>query len=132
MASRLGISLDLVGSYLHQLLKKGVIIPISPNEAQRRQQRAGKKVDVAEARRLRLMGHSYREIGSRYGVSGPTVLKLIGSTVRITPIQRQLMALRRQGLSYDEIAGRTGRPSGTVAVLLARLVKKGLLPARTR
>jgi transposase len=130
MASRLCISLDLVGSYLHQLLKKGVIMPISPDEAQRRQQRAGKKVDVAEARRLRLVGHSYREIGSRFGVSGPTIAKVIGSTLRITPIQRQLIRLHRREMSYNAIAAKMRKPEGTVAVMVARLVKTGLLPPR--
>src|SRR5262249_9004555 len=33
--------------------KRGIITPISPKEARRRQKRAGNKVDVAEARRLR-------------------------------------------------------------------------------
>jgi DNA-binding CsgD family transcriptional regulator len=67
-------------------------------------------VDVIKARRLRRAGQSYRVIGERFGVSGPTVSKLIGSTVRITPIQRQLMALHRQGLSYDEIAAKVRKP----------------------
>jgi transposase len=130
MASRLGISLDLVHSYLFHLLKRGIITPISPKEAQRRQRRAGNKVDVAEARRLRRVGESYREIGERYGVSGPTIRKLIGLPVRITPIQRRLIALHRRGLSYDSIAAKQRKPEGTVAVMLARLVRRGVLSAR--
>jgi transposase len=88
-------------------------------------------IDVAEAKRLRTAGQSYREIGRRYGVSGPTISKLIGSTVRITPIQRQLIHLHCRALSYDSIAARLSKPEGTVAVMLARLVRKGLLPARS-
>jgi transposase len=130
MASRLGIALDLVHSYLFHLLKRGIIKPISPQDARRRRQRVSNKIDVPEARRLRMRGESYREIGQRYGVSGPTISKLIGSTVRITPLQRQLMALHRQGLSYNAIAARVSKPEGTVAVMLARLVRRGLLPAR--
>jgi transposase len=130
MASRLGISLDLVGSYLHQLLKKGIITPISPKEARRRQHRALKKVDVDEATRLRMAGASYREIGEHFGVSGPTITKVIGSTLRITPLQQRLIRLHLQGLSYHAIAVRVRKPEGTVAVVLARLVRTGLLPAR--
>jgi len=130
MAARLGVSLDLVGGYLHQLLKKGIIAPIAPKESRRRRWAAAPKVDVQAARRMRLAGKSYREIGQRFGVSGPTIAKLIGSTVRITPIQRRLIALRLQGLSYRAIAARLKKPEGTVSVVLARLVRRGLLPAR--
>jgi DNA-binding CsgD family transcriptional regulator len=132
MAIRLGISENAVGSFLHQLLKNGVITPISPQEARRRQQRAVKKVDVDEARRLRRAGWSYNEIAMRYGVSGPTISKLLGSTLRITPLQRQLIRLHSRGLTYNAIAAKVDRPEGTVAVVLARLVRKGLLPPRSR
>jgi DNA-binding NarL/FixJ family response regulator len=132
IAGCLGISLDLVHSYLFHLLKRGIITPISPKEARRRQKRAGNKVDVAEARRLRRAGESYREIGERYGASGPTIRKLIGLPVRITPIQRQLIRLHRRGLSYNAIAAQVRKPEGTVAVMLARLVRRGLLRKRTR
>jgi len=131
IASRLGISLDLVGSHLHRFLKKGVIPPISPQEARRRQQRAVKKVDVEKARRLRMAGKSYKEIARRFNVSGPTVSKVIGKSTRITPLQQMLMRLHRQGLSYNAIAAQVGKPEGTVAVILARLVRRGLLPKRS-
>jgi DNA-binding CsgD family transcriptional regulator len=130
MANHLRISENAVGSFLHQLLKKGVIAPISPQEARRRQRRACNKVDVGEAKRLRRAGKSYKEIARRYGVSGPTVSKAIGKSTRITPLQRQLIRLHSKGLSYNAIAAQLGKPEGTVAVHLARLVKKGLLPRR--
>jgi hypothetical protein len=38
-----------------------------------------------------------------------------------------LIRLHRRGLSYDEIAAHFGKPEGTVAVMLCRLVEKGLL-----
>jgi DNA-binding CsgD family transcriptional regulator len=130
MANRLGISENAVGSFLHQLLRSGVIAPIPPQVARQRQQRAVKKVDVEKARRLRRAGKSYKEIAMRFGVSGPTVSKAIGKSTRITPLQRQLCCLHRQGLTYTAIAARVRKPEGTVAVVLARLVKKGLLPKR--
>jgi len=130
MAARLGVSLDLVGGYLHQLLKKGIIAPIAPEESLRRRWATANKVDVQAAQRMRLAGKSYKEIGQRFGVSGPTISRLIGSTVRVTPIQRRLIHLHSQGLSYDTIAAKMRKPEGTVSVVLARLVKKGLLPAR--
>ena len=130
IAARLGISKNLVGVYVHYLLQKNIMEPISLKEADRRRPRKSANVDVAEARCLRQAGISYKEIGKRYGVPGPTISKLIGSTVRITPIQQRLIRLHRQGLSYNAIAAKVGKPEGTVAVLLSRLVKKGLLPPR--
>lgn len=132
IADRLGITENLVGVYLHRLLRKGTIKPISPHEADRRRQRKSAQVNVAKARRLRQAGMSFKEIGERYGVSGPTISKLIGSSARITPIQQQLIHLHRQGLSYDAIAAEMRKPEGTVAVLVSRLVGKGLLPPRQK
>jgi DNA-binding CsgD family transcriptional regulator len=132
IANHLGISENAVGSLLHHLLRKGIIAPIPPHEARRRQQRAVKKVDVEKARRLRRAGESYGKIGRRFGVSGPTIAKVIGTSTRITPLQRKLIRLHRQGLSYNAIAAKLGKPEGTVAVVLARLVRRGLLPRRSR
>jgi DNA-binding NarL/FixJ family response regulator len=130
IADHLGISKNLAGVYIHHLLRKSIIPPISEQEARQRRPRASAQVDLAEAKRLRTAGESYRVIGRRYGVSGPTISALIGSTVRITPIQRQLMALHRQGLSYNAIAAKLKKSEGTVAVVVARLVRRGLLPPR--
>jgi len=132
IAVRLGISTNLVGVYIHHLLRRKIIKLISRNEADRRRQRKSAQVDVIKARRLRQAGQSYRVIGERFGVSGPTVSKLIGLTVRITPLQRQLTCLHRRGLTYSAIAAKVRKPEGTVAVVLARLVRKGLLPRRSR
>ncbi len=130
IAAHLGISENLLGVYIHLLLKKGVIAPITPQESRRRQQWAVNKVDVRAARKMRLDGKSYRAIGVRFGVSGFTVARLIGSTVRVTPMQRRLIRLHRKGLTYLAIAAHVGKPTGTVAVMLSRLVKKGVLPRR--
>jgi transposase len=81
---------------------------------------------------MRLAGKSYREIGRHFGVGGSTIARLIGSTVRITPMQRQFIVLHRQGLTYQAIAAQVGKPVGTVSVILSRLVKKGLLPRRSK
>ena len=132
MAAHLGISLDLVHSYIYQLLKNSIIAPIAKRERRRRQQWAAKKVDVRAARRLRKEGKSFKEIGKHFGVSGFTVARVIGSTARVTPIQRRLILLHGKGLTYEAIAARVGKPTGTVSVILARLVKKGLLPKRSR
>ena len=128
MAAHLGISLDLVGSYLHQLLRKGII----KLSTRRPPQTAAKKVNVRAALRLRLAGFSYKAIGKRFGVSGFTVTRLIGSTVRVTPLQRQLIGLHSRGLTYNAIAVQVRKPEGTVSVVLARLVRKGLLPRRSK
>jgi transposase len=132
IADRLGISENLLGVYLHALLQKGVIAPITPKECRRRQRTASNKVNVRAARQMRLAGKSYRDIGRHYRVSAFTVAKVIGSTLRITQTQRQLISLHRQGLTYQAIAAQVGKPTGTVAVVLARLVRKGLLPKRSR
>jgi transposase len=127
IAAHLGISKDLVGGYLHQLILDGTVLPLSKQEGNKRKT-VKHKVDIVKARQMRLGGKSYREIGECFGVSGTTIENLIGSSVRITPMQRQLIDLRSQGLSYKEIAARIGRPAGTVAVILSRLVRKGLVP----
>jgi transposase len=128
IASHLGISKDLVGSYLHQLIREGIVAPISRQQSLIRRKTAANKVDVQAARQMRMDGKSYNEIAKHYGVSGPTIQKMIGSGGRITQIQRRLIDLRLQGLSYAEIAAQVGKPPGTVAVILSRLVKKGLIP----
>jgi len=132
IADRLAISKNLVGSYLQFLLRKGTIQPISSQEADRRRPRKSAKVDVAEAKRLRRAGETYKEIGMRYGVSGTTISALIGSTVRVTPVQRELIRLHRKGLSYNAIAAHLEKPEGTVAVHLSRLVKRGLVSPRQK
>ena len=130
MADQLGISKNLIGGYLHQLIHEGIIEPYSKKESSkrnRRNRRVRANVDVAEAKKMRDAGKSYNEIAEYYGVSGPTIEKLIGSTVRITPIQRQIIDLRSQHLTYGEIAAHLGKPEGTVAVMISRLIKKGLV-----
>ena len=127
IAAQLGISRELVGGYLHQLLKDGSVVPISFEEGIQRRT-VTHKVNVRLAKAMRLGGHSYNAIGEHFGVSGATIEKLIGRSVRITRIQRELIELRSRGLTYEEIADFTGKPEGTVAVILARLVKKGLIP----
>ena len=127
MAAHLGISLNLVRSYLYQLLRKGIIEP----STKRPPQTAAQKVNVRAARKMRLDGKSYREIGKHFGVAGSTISKLLGSTVRVTPIQRQLICLHKQGLTYETIAAHLRKPAGTVSVMLSRLVRKGLLPKRS-
>jgi DNA-binding CsgD family transcriptional regulator len=77
IATQLGISTNLAGVYIHHLLRESIITRISPQEARRRRQGASAQVDVAEARRLRHAGESYRKIGVRFGVSGPTISKLL-------------------------------------------------------
>jgi len=132
IAARLGISENLLGVYLHGLLKKGIIKPIAPKECRRRQRTAASKVNVGAARRMRFDGKTYRNIGRHFGVAGSTISRLLGSTVRVTPMQRRLICLHRQGLTYEAIAARLRKPMGTVSVMLSRLVRKGLLPRRSR
>lgn len=130
IAAQLGISKDLVGAYLHGLLKAGLIEPLSKQESKNRNmRRVTQKVDVREARQMRLDGKSFAEIAKHCGVSTYTLKKVIGQSKRITPLQQQLIELRLQGKTYKEIADHLGRPEGTVAVILSRLVKKGLLPS---
>src|SRR5260370_11512852 len=126
IAEQLGISTNLVSSYIHSLIRKGIIEPISKQESNRRQT-VTHRVDVVAARQMRLDGKSYREIGEHYDVSGPTIKKLIGGSVRITPIQQQVISLRTQGLSYREMPSHLGKTVGTIAVIVSRLVKKGLI-----
>lgn len=63
-----------------------------------------------------------------------TILPVLpgSTTTRVTPLQQQLIRLHGKGLSYNAIAAQVGKPTGTVSVILARLVKRGLLPKRTR
>jgi transposase len=132
IAAHLGISQDLVGGYLHQLIRDGILPPVSKGESLQRRTVKRRKVDVSTARQMRSQGQSYQKIGEHFGVSAPTIKKLIGPSARITPLQRQLIGLRSQGLSYEQIAAQTGKPAGTVAVILSRLVKKGVIPAGTK
>ena len=127
IADQLGITKSLVGTYLHQLIREGIVEPISKQEANRRRS-VDHKVDTQVAKQMRVDGRSYREIAEHFGVSASKIYKLIGRSDRITPIQRQLISLRSQGLTYKEIAIHVGKPAGTIGVMISRLVRKGLIP----
>jgi transposase len=132
IAAELGISMDQVGSYLHQLIRDGIVSPVSKQESYERLRVKRRKVDIPTARQMRSQGQSYEKIAQHFGVSASTIGKLLGPSPRITPLQRQLIDLRSQGLSYEQIAAQTDKPAGTVAVMLSRLVRKGVIPAGTR
>lgn len=51
-------------------------------------------------------------------------LALDAAIERIDPLKREVIMLRRAGLSYDEIAARTEQTAGSVGSILSRTVKE--------
>ena len=128
----LGIDRDALNYHMKALFAEGRLDHLSEKEIERRRQEAVPYVlsdeqQIAEARRLRDEGLSFPEIGLKFGVCAASVCRRIGKGQRITPLQQQLIKLRLAGLTVDEIAARLGKKRGTVGVILARLVHRGII-----
>lgn len=133
IAQALGCTQNALNQQMKSLLADGRLEPLPQEEIKRRHYEAVGGLDavqIAEARQLRDEGLSFVEIGSKFGVCDDTVAKKIGRGKRITPLQQQLIALRLEGLTVDEIASKLGKARGTVGVLLARLVQRGLIKTK--
>jgi len=137
IADALEVSQNTLNQRLKLMFSKGLINHLPQEEIKRRSQEVHSVMNdeesIHQAKTLRSEGLSIKEIATHFSVSDATILKKIGkSGRRITPLQQQLIELRLRGLTVDEIAAESGKARGTVGVLLARLVKRGLMPSRCR
>lgn len=133
IAEALGINQNTLNKRLKLMFKKGLINHLPKQEVKKRSQKANSVMnneEIIQAKILRSEGLSLQEIATKFNVSEGTISNKVGSSRRITPLQQQLIELRLKGLTVDEVANELGKPRGTVGVILARLVKRGLLPSR--
>lgn len=136
IANELKISTDHVNALLGYLIKKRIIKKFSKEEIEKRKSKRKpyKIIDISKAIDLRKKGMSFVNIGKILKVSDTLIsnrLKPYSITKPISDLRLKLMTLRFQGLSYTKIAKELKKPSGTVNVLLNKILKKGLIPSKT-